>query len=146
MEAKKNKKRTKVQTNKVLDAFFTINNVLEYKRTEKRMQLALRLGKAIKHLGWSKTKFAQEMKTHPSVISKWLSGEHNFTFDTLSDIEEKLKICIINVAEPKIIETVRYKVIEIAAKSHVPTFNPFSTFSLDYQFICNKTFSTQANG
>jgi transcriptional regulator with XRE-family HTH domain len=42
------------------------------------------------------SEFAQLMDVQPSVISRWLSGKHNFTIETLFNIEEKLQIQIIN--------------------------------------------------
>ncbi len=40
----------------------------------------------MKAKGWNKLQFAIEIQKKPSVISRWLSGTHNFTSDTLSDI------------------------------------------------------------
>ena len=39
----------------------------------------------------SRSQFANMMQTQPSVVTKWLSGKHNFTLETLCDIESKLK-------------------------------------------------------
>jgi transcriptional regulator with XRE-family HTH domain len=54
------------------------------------MLLAARIDDARKAKGWSQHEFAEQMGKNPSEISKWLSGTHNFTSDTLWDIEEKL--------------------------------------------------------
>lgn len=71
----------------------------ELKRTKQRMLLAAKIDDAIKAKGWKKSDFAREMKKSPSEISKWLSGTHNFTIDTLSDIEELLRIKLVNIVE-----------------------------------------------
>lgn len=53
-----------------------------------RMLLASRIEVIIKELGWKKKDLAQRLGKHPSEISKWLSGKHNFTTDTLAEIEQ----------------------------------------------------------
>ena len=59
---------------------------LEMEQTNVKMQLAANIEDLIKSKGWSKTRFASELnKTQPE-ISKWLSGAHNFTTDTLTHI------------------------------------------------------------
>jgi len=68
-----------------------------FEKTEKRMLLAASIDDAIKAKGWKKNQFAQEMGKKPSEISKWLSGTHNFTADTLFEIERILEINLINL-------------------------------------------------
>jgi ribosome-binding protein aMBF1 (putative translation factor) len=58
----------------------------ESNRTRTNMLLAYKIIGAIKNKGWNKSKFAEEMKKKPSVVTRWLSGTHNFTSDTLCDI------------------------------------------------------------
>lgn len=62
----------------------------EQARTYKQMALAARIADALTARGWSKSEFAARMNQRPSVVTRWLSGTHNFTIDTLSDIEEML--------------------------------------------------------
>ena len=69
---------------------------LERKRARTSMMLASIIIKAIRFKKWSKIEFAAKMDKKPSVISKWLSGTHNFTSDTLSDIEEVLGVKVFN--------------------------------------------------
>ena len=63
--------------------------------------LTAKIQDAVKAKGINNAKFAAMMDQHPSVISKWLSGTHNFTVDTLLDIEEKLGISLIALNEKK---------------------------------------------
>ena len=54
------------------------------------MALAARIDDMLAERGLSKAQFAKFMGKEPSVISKWLSGTHNFTMDTLSEISDCL--------------------------------------------------------
>lgn len=66
---------------------------VEMKKTEQRMLNAEKIRKAMDAKGWNNTRLleALSMKS-PSIISKWLSGTHNFTQDTLVEIGEVLNI------------------------------------------------------
>ena len=54
---------------------------------------AEKIRKTMDAKGWNNTKLleALNMKS-PSIITKWLSGTHNFTQDTLVEIGEVLEI------------------------------------------------------
>jgi ribosome-binding protein aMBF1 (putative translation factor) len=91
----------------------------EYKKVEKRMLLAARIDDAIKAKGWKKGDFAKMMKKNPSEISKWLSGTHNFTSDTLFDIEEALGVELINMNKSQKNEVVTY-FIHVTSKATLP--------------------------
>jgi transcriptional regulator with XRE-family HTH domain len=69
----------------------------EQAKTDKRMTLATKIANGIKAKGLKKKEFAERMGKVPSEISKWLSGTHNFTSDTLMDIEAELGIKLINL-------------------------------------------------
>lgn len=49
----------------------------------------------LKGIGMSKMEFAKKLNTQPSSVTKYLSGKHNFTIETLFKIEEVLRIEII---------------------------------------------------
>src|ERR1700756_5237481 len=68
----------------------------EQERTAKKMRFAARLMDAIEEKGWNKTTFAAKMGVQKSVISRWLSGTHNFSWNTLVAIEEVLGMLIID--------------------------------------------------
>jgi len=82
----------KSYNSKVLDDLLREITPEELSRTEKRMLLAMCIDEAIKIKGWKKLDFAKAIGKKPSEISKWLSGTHNFTADTLFDIERILDI------------------------------------------------------
>jgi len=74
-------------------------DLLETQRTRTSMLLAAHISKAIKNKGWTKSEFAEKLKKKPSVITRWLSGTHNFTSDTLSDIQAILGIKLLFTEE-----------------------------------------------
>jgi transcriptional regulator with XRE-family HTH domain len=88
----------KAETYDSIDIMGLLKNISpeEYERTEKRMLLAARIDDEIKNKGWKKKDFAAALVKTPSEITKWLSGTHNFTSDTLFDIERVLNIKLIN--------------------------------------------------
>lgn len=58
--------------------------------------IAYKITTALKHKGWKKQDLAQKLMRTSSEISKWVSGKHNFTIDTLHEIEECLGINLLN--------------------------------------------------
>lgn len=88
----------------------------ELKKTEKRMLLASRIDDAIKAKGWKKKHFAEAMGKTPSEITKWLSGTHNFTSDTLFDIERVLNISLVKV-DNKPVEIIRTYIGNVTIQS-----------------------------
>lgn len=88
-------KKPETYNSPVLDELLKDITPEELEKTEKRMQLAARIDDAIKAKGWKKKDFAKALGKTPSEITKWLSGTHNFTTDTLFDIERVLGICIL---------------------------------------------------
>jgi transcriptional regulator with XRE-family HTH domain len=90
------------------------------KQVELRMKLAVKIDKARKKIGLSKTQLAHRLSKKPSEITKWLSGTHNFTIDTLSDIQQLLGIELVNVDENQK-EQVLYLSISVTQEN--PTYN-----------------------
>jgi DNA-binding Xre family transcriptional regulator len=69
----------------------------EQAKTDYRMMLAAKIDKARIAKGWSKKDLADRMGKRPSEITKWLSGTHNFTADTLFELQYLLEDQFINV-------------------------------------------------
>ncbi len=66
---------------------------VEMKKIEQRMLNAEKIRIAMDVKGWNNTKLLEEMKMKsPSIITKWLSGTHNFTQDKLVEIGNILNI------------------------------------------------------
>lgn len=105
-----------------------IGNVLDgidsnlEKRIEYRMRLASRIDDARIKMGWSKKDFAKKLTKQPSEISKWLSGTHNFTSDTLSDIETVLGIHLLNIEEKPIEQSIKFSYIVAQTDAYKPPY------------------------
>lgn len=73
----------------------------EQAKTDAKMLLAVKIADAMQAKGWNKTRLMKEMrKTNPSEITRWLSGTHNFTVETLVDLERVLEIKLLNLYDP----------------------------------------------
>lgn len=72
----------------------------EEKRIKSKMLLAAKIEDAMKAKGWNKTRLLEATgQKNASVATKWFSGTHNFTHDTLFDIQEALGINLLNTNE-----------------------------------------------
>jgi transcriptional regulator with XRE-family HTH domain len=65
---------------------------LEMEKTKTKMLLATRIEDFLIANKWTKAQFASKTSRRPSEITKWLSGTHNFTLDTLTEIAHALGI------------------------------------------------------
>ena len=63
-----------------------LGNITPEERAEARLsfQISNRLDFLMNEKGLSKKQFADELGRRPSEITKWLSGEHNFTLSTIA--------------------------------------------------------------
>lgn len=63
-----------------------LSDITPEERAEARLsfQISNRLDSLMKEKGLSKKQFAEAIGKRPSEITRWLSGEHNFTISTLS--------------------------------------------------------------
>lgn len=68
----------------------------EMKRSENRMLLAMKISEALKQKHISQKGLANMMGKSATVISEWLSGDRNFTIDTLTDISVALGVSFID--------------------------------------------------
>jgi transcriptional regulator with XRE-family HTH domain len=96
-----------------------------FDKTRKRMLLAAKIQDAIKAKGYSYSHFAAMLGQQPSVITKWLSGTHNFTTDTLFDIEAVLGVQLVTLTElPQVVitkyETLVFHITNEAQQGRTP--------------------------
>ena len=82
----------------------------DFQKSENRMRLAAKIIEAMKAKGWKKVDLMRALgKENASEITRWLSGTHNFTCDTLFDIGKVLEIELINLREENKKENVTEK-------------------------------------
>ncbi len=73
---------------------------LEQEITDAKMMLAVRIAEAMKAKKWKNKDLLEAVgRDNPSVITKWLSGTHNFTTETLVEISSALGISLLNLEE-----------------------------------------------
>lgn len=91
---------TKTQEYKsdLIDSLIDTNSK-EYKSSKNKMLLALRIKEAMSKVGITNTALAVKLGKNKSVITKWLSGTHNFTSETLFEIQEVLGIKLIELED-----------------------------------------------
>jgi transcriptional regulator with XRE-family HTH domain len=115
--------KAKIYTSKITEKILKGIAPEEASRIEKRMLLAARIDDATKAKGWKQKDLAKALKKLPSEISKWLSGTHNFTTDTLFDIDSVLgKDLLCLESKPKDI-VVMFPVLTVSSKVAKPAFN-----------------------
>jgi transcriptional regulator with XRE-family HTH domain len=95
----------------------------ETARIENRMLISAKIADAMKEKGWKKKDLMQALGKHnQSEITRWLSGTHNFTCDTLTDIQRVLEVKLLCLDKEDI--TIRkFKFLPIVVK---PTNAPYS--------------------
>ena len=91
------KTQARLYTSPVLDEIQNMIDPNDQEKTNKRMLLAAKIYDAMEAKGWKNKDLAEALNKKRSVITKWLSGTHNFTQDTLCDIERVLEIKLINL-------------------------------------------------
>jgi transcriptional regulator with XRE-family HTH domain len=92
----KKTQKAELYTSDFLDSLMSEITPEDQECTNQRMLLAAKIDDVRKEKKLNKGDFAQLMSKKPSEISRWLSGTHNFTSDTLSDIQTKLGISLLN--------------------------------------------------
>ena len=101
----------------VLDELMDSRSPMETRRNKDKLYLAVRSADLIREKSLSKSAFAERMGRKPSVVSKWLSGTHNFTTETLSDIALKLDMTLPELIREQPTAVVYQKAFEISAGS-----------------------------
>lgn len=96
----------------LIDEIFESISPKEENRIKSKMRLAAKIEDAMKAKGWNKTQLLKATgQKNASVATKWFSGTHNFTHDTLFDIQEALGINLLNTGESAEDVIVKYRVI-----------------------------------
>lgn len=72
----------------------------------RRAETAAQIKDAMDAAGLSRKEFAEKMDKSPSEVTRWLSGNHNFTSDLLAEISDALGRDITGVPDTKVREIV----------------------------------------
>lgn len=123
-------KKADQYTSEILSEIFAEITPRQQKRSDNRMLLAVKIKDGMNAKGWRNTQLAKALKQKPSVITKWLSGTHNFTADTLSDIEDELGIKLLNTEDKKEPQVVHYHV-QLTTTIGNEKHNSFSPVNVD---------------
>ena len=89
------------RNNSAVKALLAETPPTEKLRIQTKMALAARIDDLIQARGWSKGAFAAKLHKQPSEVSKWLSGTHNFTIDTLAEIALLFNLSVKDLMEEK---------------------------------------------
>ena len=69
---------------------------LSLAKTRNRMMVAAKIADAMRTSGMNQKQLAQKMGKTESEVSEWLSGDRNFTLDTLTEIEHTLSVSLVD--------------------------------------------------
>jgi ribosome-binding protein aMBF1 (putative translation factor) len=89
-----------------LDAFLALEETINTDYIRTSMLLAAQIEDAMLAKGIGKKQFADLLGKKPSVITKWLSGTHNFEINTLTQIANALNIKLFAFDMPSDKETI----------------------------------------
>jgi transcriptional regulator with XRE-family HTH domain len=135
-------KKAELYSSNLINELLESIDTEEANRIEKRMLLAAKIEDAMKAKGLNKSQFAELMGKNNSVITKWLSGTHNFTSDTLFDIGRILGVKLINIDTVENCQSKNYKAEVTTSVDKTNIDNPqlpTSTHPL------NRLYATQIN-
>jgi len=104
----------------ILENLLAEINPKEQAKTDKRMLLAVLIKEGLQVKGWNNIQLANALHKKASVITKWLSGTHNFTSDTLFDIEEVLGINLIHTNKKPQVNTIIAFYSSAISKARIP--------------------------
>lgn len=80
----------------VLGRILANRDELNYAKTRNRMLVAAKIADAMRSCGMNQKQLAQKMGKTKSEVSEWLSGDRNFTLDTLTEIEHTLNVSLVD--------------------------------------------------
>jgi len=126
-------------TSKVLEEFLSLGSPEELARTENRMMLAAKIHDVMTAKSIGKKQLAEMVGQSPSVITKWLSGGHNFTVDTLTDIQRVLGVRLLDVDEKPATQTTYQLQLSVTVVLSTPQAIPYSTEGQSYLYPSHQT-------
>jgi transcriptional regulator with XRE-family HTH domain len=142
---KKNTHQTaRTHDSRVLDEFLSLGTPEELARTESRMMLAAKIADAMAEKKIGKKQFAELVGQSPSVITKWLSGGHNFTVDTLTDIQRVLNVRLLALEEKPVAQIIYQVNVNVTESTpyKIPIFKGGSSFGVSPKDMVNVPISS----
>lgn len=109
-------------------------------RTRNRMLIGTKIYIAIKNKGLTQKQFAAMMGKTESEISDWISGDRNFTIDTMTDIERALGIRLIDSSALD-----KYQYTETIEPVNIIPFNSGNRKSFQMSFDTKNQYSHCSN-
>lgn len=86
----------------IIDELLGSISPVEQSKTDTRMMLAAKIADAMKAKKWKNKDLLEAVgKGNPSIITKWLSGTHNFTVDTLVELEKALSVKLLDLGQKR---------------------------------------------
>lgn len=138
-------------SSKLIEDILNTITPAEQAKVDKKMLLAVKIAEGMKSKNWKpKDLLAALGKDTPSLVTKWLSGTHNFTTDTLMDLEQVLNIRLLAIGEIKpAVTSINISINSQSQRTQTPKYIPdiFEKYSKDlsYKFSLsldqNKTIS-----
>jgi len=118
------KNKAEEYNSSIIDEIFESISPKEEKRIKSKMILAAKIEDAMKSKGWNRTKLLKATgQKNASVATKWFSGTHNFTHDTLFNIQEALGIDLLNTNETTEEVVVKYHIVVDSVPTHLKQSN-----------------------
>ncbi|HUC82355.1 MAG TPA: helix-turn-helix transcriptional regulator [Flavisolibacter sp.] len=117
----KNKKTARKYSSPIVAKLLSELTPAEELQHRTKATLAARLDDLINARGWGKSEFAERANKNPSEITKWLSGTHNFTVETLAEIALALDMPVAELFAPKQIQVVNKIKIVVTVKEVEPS-------------------------
>lgn len=85
----------------VLGRMLANKDELSLAKTRNRMMVAAKIADAMRSNSMNQKQLAQRMGKTESEVSEWLSGDRNFTLDTLTEIEHTLNVSLLDTENPR---------------------------------------------
>lgn len=99
-------------TSNLIGDFLNSITPVEQAKADAKMLIAAKIADAMKVKKWKNKDLLEAVeKDNPSIITKWLSGTHNFTMDTLIELEHALNIKLLHLTDRKEEVVVKYHVV-----------------------------------
>lgn len=103
----------------VIQSVLSKTNSVSLEQTRIKMGIAAAIEDQLIKKNWSKSVFAEKIGKHPSEISKWMSGTHNFTIDILVEISGALEIKLLELLHLEMQPLTYKQYLTISAESNV---------------------------